>query len=270
MGLKKLIVLAALLPLGCGGSPEPASSQAETQAPSADVQAQSAPESAAAQPAARDTAQPATADTAEPAESVQLAQADAADLDTSRFQEGTHYQRLSPAQPTSTGPGQVEVAEFFMYSCVHCYNFEPFIEEWEADLPDYVAFVRVPTVWNPVVRLHGQAFYTAQTLDKLDEMHGDFFREMHVQGNFLETEAALADFFAQYGVDQEQFESTFDSFDVHTKVQRADELARRYRVTSTPTVVVNGKYVTNASMTGGYDVLLELIDELAASERAGE
>jgi hypothetical protein len=32
-------------------------------------------------------------------------------------------------------------------------------------------------------------------------------------------------------------------------------------------VVVNGKYLTNATMAGGYPALLELIDELAASER---
>ena len=59
-------------------------------------------------------------------------------------------------------------------------------------------------------------------------------------------------------------------FAVYTKLQRADELARRYRISSVPTIIVNGKYVTSATMAGSYPVLLEVIDELIAMERAGE
>jgi protein dithiol oxidoreductase (disulfide-forming) len=50
-------------------------------------------------------------------------------------------------------------------------------------------------------------------------------------------------------------------------VERADELTRRYRVEATPSVVVNGKYVTTASMAGGFDQLIDLIEALAQSER---
>jgi thiol:disulfide interchange protein DsbA len=99
-------------------------------------------------------------------------------------------------------------------------------------------------------------------------MHTPFFREMHVTGNYLQSEDAIVEFFERFGVSRDDFEGAYNSFAVHTKLQRADELARRYRVDSTPTVVVNGKYRTNASMAGGYPELLELIDALAASERA--
>jgi thiol:disulfide interchange protein DsbA len=71
-------------------------------------------------------------------------------------------------------------------------------------------------------------------------------------------------------VDAETFDSTFESFAVYTKLQRADELARRYRISSVPTIIVNGKYTTSATMAGSYPVLLEVIDELIAMERAGE
>jgi thiol:disulfide interchange protein DsbA len=201
---------------------------------------------------------------------IELAQADAsaASLGASGYQEGAHYERLSPTQPTSSSADQVEVAEFFMYSCIHCYNFEPHLEKWLATKADYVNFVRVPTVWNPLVRMHAQAFYAAEALGKGEEMHAPFFSEMHVSGNYLETEGAIAAFFARFGVNEEAFKSAFTSFAVHTKLQRADELTRRYRISGTPTVVVNGKYVTSASMAGGYEQLAELINALAASERA--
>jgi thiol:disulfide interchange protein DsbA len=209
-----------------------------------------------------------SADSSPPPSEPAPAEAAADALAAAGYQAGVHYQRLSPTQPTSSGPEQVEVAEFFMYSCVHCYNFEPYVQEWLTRKPDYVNFIRVPTVWNPLARLHGQAFFAAEALGKSAEVHTPLFREMHVNGNLLDTEDALAAFFSRFGVDAAAFRGTLASFSVHTNVQRADELTRRYRITGTPSVVVNGKYVATASMAGGYEQLMTLVDALAASERA--
>lgn len=184
-----------------------------------------------------------------------------------RFQLGTHYERLTPTQPTSSGPNQVEVAELFWYGCPHCYTFEPYVARWLETKPDYISFVRIPAVWNPLVRLHARAFYTAQALGKGDEMHDTFFTEIHERGNLLDSDEALVELFGRFDVDEETFRSAFDSYDVHTEVQRAEELARRYRVQSVPSVVINGKYTATASMAGGYDELIALIGELADSER---
>jgi len=191
----------------------------------------------------------------------QLAQAD-----SSGFELGTHYGRLTPTQPTSSGPDQIEVTEVFWYGCPHCYAFEPYLEAWQPNAADYVSFVRVPAVWNPTLRLHAQAFYTAEALGRGAELHAPIFQEIHVNGNLLDTEAKLAEFFGHFGVSREEFENAFNSFTVSTKLQRADELNRRYRISSVPSIVVNGKYTTNATMAGGYDRLIELIDELAARE----
>jgi hypothetical protein len=59
----------------------------------------------------------------------------------------------------------------------------------------------------------------------------------------------------------------FDSFAGQAKLQRADELNRRYRIESVPTVVVNGKYTSDAPQVGSYEELLELVDELVRAER---
>lgn len=198
------------------------------------------------------------------------AEADADALTSTRFQLGTHYTRLSPVQPTSSSADRVEVAEVFWYGCPHCYDFEPYIARWEASKPAWVSFVRIPAVWNPAVRLHARAFYTAEALGKLEEMHTAFFDEFHRAGNPLSSEAALAAFFGRFGVDEATFRDTFDSMGVQTRLQRAEELALRYRITGVPTIVVNGKYVSGASSAGSYEALIELIDELAAAERPGD
>ena len=197
-----------------------------------------------------------------------LAQGDAANT-SDRFQLGTHYDRLSPTQPTSSSPDQVEVAEVFWYGCPHCYTFDPFLENWKSDLPDNVNFVRIPAVWNPLIQLHARAYYAAEALGKSEEMHSAFFREIHVNGNYLDTEAALQTFFGEFSVSPEDFTNAFNSFAVHTKLQRADELSRRYRISAVPTVIVNGKYTTNATSAGNYETLIELIRELVASESSG-
>jgi thiol:disulfide interchange protein DsbA len=100
-------------------------------------------------------------------------------------------------------------------------------------------------------------------------MHTELFREIHERGNALDSEAKLQEFFARFAVDAAAFKSTFDSFAVQAKLQRADELSRRYRIESVPTIVVNGKYTTDAGQAGSYEDLLLLIDELAAAENAG-
>ena len=46
----------------------------------------------------------------------------------------------------------------------------------------------------------------------------------------------------------------------------ADDLIRRYNITGVPAIVVNGKYRTSAGDAGGYNELIELIDELTMRE----
>jgi thiol:disulfide interchange protein DsbA len=187
---------------------------------------------------------------------------------TGPFEAGKHYTALSPAQPTSTDAGKVEVTEIFMFGCPGCFSFEPHIQRWLGDKPDYVNFVRIPAPWNPVATLHARAYYAAEALGKTEEIDGPFFNEIHVNRNMLDSEAKLAALFAKHGVDEATFKSTFNSFAVNTKLKRAEELIRRYRVQSTPTVVVNGKYLTTGSQAGSYDAWFAIINDLAAREHA--
>jgi thiol:disulfide interchange protein DsbA len=118
-----------------------------------------------------------------------------------------------------------------------------------------------------LLQLHARAFYAAEALGKGAEMHDEFFREIHERGNMLASEAELAAFFGRFNVDAAAFKTAFDSFEVHAKLQRADELSRRYRIQSVPTIVVNGKYTSGGGEVGSWDELLALIDELVAAEQ---
>jgi thiol:disulfide interchange protein DsbA len=189
---------------------------------------------------------------------------------SARFKEGTHYQKIVPAQPTNVPPGKVEVVEVFWYGCGHCFTLDPALESWRAkSKPGYVEFARLPAMWNEATRMHARLFYTAELLGKLDELHTLIFREIHVNGNMLNNLDKIAAFFQKHGVSKEQFTEAFSSFAVESKLQRADFLNKRYRIQSVPTMVVNGKYSTDVGSAGGESQLFTLIGELAAHEHGG-
>ena len=180
--------------------------------------------------------------------------------------EGVQYKALKPAVPTSVAPGKVEVVEVFWYACGHCYLLEPKIEAWEKKgKAPYVEVIRMPAVWNELLKTHARLFYTIEILGK-PELHGEAFREINVRGNRLDTPAKIEAFFTARGVPKADFQKAFSGFAVESKLARATDLNKRYRITSTPTVVVNGKYVTDAGMAGGEDKLFQVINALAARE----
>lgn len=260
--VRPAILVAFIFSLtGCGGEPTPAAvAPGITNTAQAPVEQVAEPTVVAAERALAD---------GEAQARIALAQADPSPA-SDRFQLGTHYERLPSAQGTSSSPNLIEVAEIFWYGCPHCYEFEPHVQNWRNDLPDDVRFVHIPAVWNSVLQIHARAFYTAEALGVTAEVHTPLFREIHDERNFLDSQDALAEFFGRYGVETDAFNAAYESFAVNMNMNRADELSRRYRIASVPTVVINGKYTTDAGMAGGYEELMEVIDHLVAMERAGE
>ena len=125
-------------------------------------------------------------------------------------------------------------------------------------LPDDVAFLRVPAVLNPRWREHGKAFYVAEALDMVEDIHGPMFEAMHEQRRAINDQDSMREFFVEQGADPDEFDAAYGSFEVDAKLRRAENLARRFQIRSTPSVVVNGKYVTNLGDAGGVDGLVDL------------
>lgn len=189
-----------------------------------------------------------------------------------KWKAGTNYVPLVPAQPTNVAPGKVEVVEVFWYACPHCNHLEPFIQSWLKNKPEYVQFVRVPVMWGPVHRAHAKLFYMLRAL-KREDLDQKVFDTIHKEGNMLVsndeqvTRKMQLDFLKANGVSVEDFNKAWDSFTVSTGLQRAEQLTERYKVQGVPLIVINGKYTTDPGMAGGPGQLLQLINDLAASEK---
>jgi thiol:disulfide interchange protein DsbA len=191
------------------------------------------------------------------------------------WQEGVNYTRLVPAQPTSVPAGQVEVLEFFWYACPHCYAIDSLVESWKKTKPAYISFSRVHVMWNEGHRALARLYYTLDSMGKLDQLHGEVFKEIQVNGNPLvasdpnnaaETERIQTAFVTKHGISESDFKKAYHSFAVETALQRADELVQRYRIDGVPTFVVNGKYVADVRSADGQERLLSLVGDLAAQE----
>jgi thiol:disulfide interchange protein DsbA len=158
-----------------------------------------------------------------------------------------------------------EVVELFWYGCSHCYDFEPHLKKWKQDKAQDVNFVRVPAIFNPAWEQHARAYYALELMDKLEQGHELLFSGIHEQGRSLRDLDSMARFLAANGIDEAKFRESFASFAVETKISRAKQLVRQYQITGVPAVIVDGKYKTSASEAGGYEQLVEVINELTAS-----
>lgn len=187
-------------------------------------------------------------------------------VNAAQLQEGTTYLAIVPPQPTSAEEGKIEVVEIFSYGCSHCHRFEAMLERWLKNKPDNVEFVRLPAIFNDTLALYARAFYTAEALGVLDQIHLPFFEAIHLQKRRLNSEEEIAQLFVENGVEREKFEKAFRSFAVETKVRRAAELGKRYGVRATPSMVVNGKYLTDPGKTNGFRGMLETVEALVEKE----
>lgn len=159
-----------------------------------------------------------------------------------QWQLGADYFLIDPRIPTSTGD-KIEVVEVFSYACPHCAHFQPMMEELKAKLPANAQLVLLPAVFNPQWEPFARAFYTARALGVLDKTHNALFDALHTQHQPLYTIDALANnFYANYGADPKSFLSTANSFVIDSQIANGNRLVTSYGVSSTPTLIVNGKY----------------------------
>jgi thiol:disulfide interchange protein DsbA len=181
------------------------------------------------------------------------------------FKAGDQYKLVSPPQPTNE-PGKVRVTEIFWYHCPHCFHFDPMLRKWVAKQPKYVDFRRVPAAFGKLWTLDAKVYYAMKSLDVLDRMHSVVFNAIHKKHRRLESEDAYAKFFAEHGVDADKFRAAFESFGVQTRVKRAGEYVQSLHVVSVPTIIIDGKYMTNAEQAGSYKKLLKVMSYLVAKE----
>lgn len=160
------------------------------------------------------------------------------------------YQELTPVIESLSLPGKTTLAEFFSYGCPACYLIEPMLEKWLAQHKEIV-FQRVPSIFRSEWVIYSKAYYVAKHFGISEKITPALFKAVQVDKQDLSTPDRMADFFVKQGIDKKQFESVFNfAPQIEGQVTRADNLFHQYKIFAIPSFVINGKYLTNADMTG--------------------
>lgn len=156
--------------------------------------------------------------------------------------EGVDFIRLPKPAPVDSPASQVEVLEFFAYSCIHCFNFEPIFEDWIQKKPAYVTVKRMPVAFSPQFVPMQRLYFTLEAMNLVDKLHSKVFQAFHVERLPLTTPPAIIDWVAKQGVDRAKFTEIFDLPATGKKAQRAVDLQDAYGIEGTPALGIAGRY----------------------------
>jgi len=177
---------------------------------------------------------------------------------------GKDYKLLNPPQPVSSK--KIEIMEFFFYECSHCFDLHPLLAKWEKDMPKDVELTFVPTMFRDSTEPLARTFYALESMGQIKQLDDVIYQAIHVNRVKLYDLNTIADFVAKNGVDREKFSAAYNSFSVGSKITRAKQMIRSYKIEGTPTLVVNGKYVITGLHPADAMRVLDEVIEMARKE----
>jgi thiol:disulfide interchange protein DsbA len=199
-----------------------------------------------------------------------------------RFQEGRHYTQVPAPQGTGLAPaGKIEVTEVFSYICSGCNGYQDQIEQLKAKLPADAVLTFVHAGFNANWPVFQRAHLTAQLLGIADRNHARLFNAIWRTAEFPYFDPAtgrprdpapvIRDFARFYarggGVTEDAFSRRAVSPEVDAAVSRTEALVRGWRIPSTPSLVVAGRYLINLDEISSSADLAALTSFLVSLER---
>ncbi|MCA1247016.1 thiol:disulfide interchange protein DsbA/DsbL [Massilia sp. MS-15] len=178
---------------------------------------------------------------------------------------GVDYQTLSAPQPVQAAGKKVEVIEFFAYHCPACNALEPSLNQWVRKQGDNIVMRRVHLPFQGNADPEAHLFLTLEAMGKLEQYHSRVFQAVHGQRQRLMKDDQIIEWAVKNGLDRAKFMETWNSFGVTTKLRRLGQLANNYKVSSTPTIIIDGKYVVSPSQVGTANKLQDMGQAIQAT-----
>lgn len=167
--------------------------------------------------------------------------------------------------------GKPLVVEFFWYGCGHCFRVNEILHPVLKEEKDNITLKRAPVMF-PGWESGAQLYFAIQALDLEEELHDKIFRTIHVEKkDILNKKNEREKFLQEQGVDIDKFNSAYESFSVNTKLAQAKEITKTYKISSSPTFVVDNQYVFSPGINGGYvqtvDAIKQYIEQNSKKEK---
>ena len=192
--------------------------------------------------------------------------------------DGVDYKTLTPPQPVQTAGKKIEVIEFFMYHCPACNLLEPYLLDWAKRQGDNIVLRRIHVPHNGAKDVEAHLFLTLEALNLEQSMRARVLNAWHVEHQRLLTDQDNIEWAQKNGLDSTRFIDAYYSFSVTGRLAGLMRVAQSYGITSTPSLVIDGRYVTGLQMmqdaspatagTGLETALMQAADALVAKARA--
>ncbi|MBT3517046.1 MAG: thioredoxin domain-containing protein [Nitrospina sp.] len=145
---------------------------------------------------------------------------------------------------------QVEMIEFFNYSCGHCYKFLETSKKLHQKFKDKLYHKKYPIFWGEQTALPAKAFYITDELG----LEGKFTQELF-DTNFklhinIFQPRVIQRLSQHYKIEQEIREG-MKSPTIEAKVNESLALAKTYKANETPTIILNKVLKVTPSISGG-------------------
>jgi thiol:disulfide interchange protein DsbA len=186
-----------------------------------------------------------------------------------RARQNIEYRLIAP-QPVETGES-IEVIDFFWYGCPYCNELQPALDDWLKRKPPDVALRRIPVILKDNWAAHARIYYALEVLGEVERLHQKVYHGYHVEELHMSRPEIMEQWAEKHSIDRQKWRDAYYSPEVDARVARALQLTRRYDVQGTPSVVVDGRYLTSSSMTPtvrGVVPVLEDLVRLARRDRA--
>lgn len=184
------------------------------------------------------------------------------------LKHGDNYREIKQ-QPVADDK-RIEVIDFFFYACPYCNELRPALERWRKSLGDDVVFRRVPAVrrdiWTPLAR----TYFTLEALNEVERLHEEVYKSYHDEKLHMSKPDVMADWAASRGIDRARWLEIYQSELTTRKVEEARRLTDAYDIQGTPSIVVNGRYLTSGGLTDDISLIVPVVQgliELARSRR---
>ena len=179
--------------------------------------------------------------------------------------EGKDYTVLPKPIPQQQAD-KIEVLEFFGYFCVHCYHLDPVLLNHSKTFAKDTYLRTEHVVWQP--EMLGLARVAAAVDDSglKRQANSAIFQAVYEQKINLADSATFKQWAqAQKSFDGKKLIAAYDSPASLNRAKKMEELTVAYRIGSTPTVIVGGKY--QVKFGNDWNAGMKTIDELVKKVR---
>ena len=178
-----------------------------------------------------------------------------------RARQNIEYRLIEPPQDPETGD-KIEVIDFFWYGCPYCNQLLPFLEAWIKTKPSDVAVRRMPAVLKDSWAPHARIYYALELLNEAERLHAKVFHSYHVEELHMSKPDVMEQWAVKNGIDKRKWVDAYFSPEVDAKIARSQRAMKLYTVEGTPSIAVDGRYITSGSMAPSIQGMIPVLNDL--------